>query len=299
MLFLYISILFIPCIFLMTSLLPAGGWWGWYWGTSPQRPDGRWGGIQSCLEPLSGNSVSFWSHRKPEKIPETFYNVKLRLFRTITQTEKKSQHTSLKLVTCSKGIFSSSSMAWRIVLSTLCIRKSNAAGFCQHTRTNCLKLETKTIESKEPAARWTVPFWNGRGCHCGTLRTPAPPRGRPRRSQSPWRGRRPSVCWRPAPACWGRRCLRGRPAPWAELHTESQNLYAAPGNRWTMQEKKWIIKKNMLNFSGLSVLFYNRTQSTDLIRLHGDDGAQSEDEGVNIFHVQVICGHGIWHRVGG
>lgn len=37
----------------------------------------------------------------------------------------------------------------------------------------------------------------------------------------------------------------------------------------------------------------------NLIGLHGDDGAQSKDEGVNVLHVQVICGHGIRHRVGG
>ena len=202
------------------------------------------------------------------------------------------------MVTCSRGIFSSSSMAWRIVLSTLCIRKSNAAGFCQHNGPNChaFKHSTKHVEAKKQ--RWIVPFWNGRGCRCGTLPTPAPPRGRQRMSLSPWRGRRRSVCWTPAPACWGRWCLHGRPAPWAELHTESQNLYAAPGNRRTRWERTQEVIKR-LSFILKGFVFYKNTQQTNLIGLHGDDGAQGEDEGVNIFHVEVICGHSVRHRVGG
>lgn len=49
------------------------------------------------------------------------------------------------------------------------------------------------------------------------------------------------------------------------------------------KEKK---KKTLLNL-------LQSTPQTNLIGLHGDDGTQSEDEGVDIFHVQVICGHGI------
>lgn len=46
-------------------------------------------------------------------------------------------------------------------------------------------------------------------------------------------------------------------------------------------------------------LYLKNKKQTNLIGLHGDDGAQSEDEGVDIFHVQVIRGHGVWHRVSG
>lgn len=50
----------------------------------------------------------------------------------------------------------------------------------------------------------------------------------------------------------------------------------------------------------ISILNYlKNTQWTNLIGFHGDDGAQGEDEGVNIFHVQVICGHGVGHGVSG
>lgn len=142
------------CIFLWISFSPAGGWWGWYWGTLPQHPDGRWGGIQFCLEPPSRKSAFFLSHRKPVKTSEKFYNFKLGMLGG--QKKKiKSQHTSLKLVTCSKGIFSSSSMAWRIVLSTLCRRKSKAAGFCQHTRATSGLKSYKKWWSKEHTVSWT------------------------------------------------------------------------------------------------------------------------------------------------
>ena len=36
----------------------------------------------------------------------------------------------------------------------------------------------------------------------------------------------------------------------------------------------------------------------DLIRRHGNDGAQREDEGVDVGHVQVVGGHRIRDRVG-
>lgn len=38
---------------------------------------------------------------------------------------------------------------------------------------------------------------------------------------------------------------------------------------------------------------------TNLIGFHGDDGAQGEDKRVNIFHVQVVSGHGVRHGVSG
>lgn len=54
-------------------------------------------------------------------------------------------------------------------------------------------------------------------------------------------------------------------------------------------------QRSACHLCGLKSSFAN----ADLIRLHGNDGAQSEDEGVNVFHVQVICGHSIGHRVRG
>lgn len=38
---------------------------------------------------------------------------------------------------------------------------------------------------------------------------------------------------------------------------------------------------------------------TDLIRLHRNNGAKGKNEGVNIFHVKVVCGHSVRHWVGG
>lgn len=35
----------------------------------------------------------------------------------------------------------------------------------------------------------------------------------------------------------------------------------------------------------------NKEYITDLIGLHGDYGAESKYKGVNILHVQVVCGH--------
>lgn len=55
-----------------------------------------------------------------------------------------------------------------------------------------------------------------------------------------------------------------------------------------------IISKMHANLEDFSLLLQ---MQTNLIRLHGDNGAQSEDEGVNVFHVQVICSHSIGHRV--
>ena len=79
-----------------------------------------------------------------------------------------------------------------------------------------------------PSLRRGAPSGTGRGCRCGTRPTPGLPRGHPRRSQHPARGRHLSACWTPAPACWGRRCWHGRPAPSARPRTASQSLSAAP-----------------------------------------------------------------------
>lgn len=35
----------------------------------------------------------------------------------------------------------------------------------------------------------------------------------------------------------------------------------------------------------IEVIFHSKNLETNLVRLHGDDGAKGEDEGVNVFHV--------------
>ena len=37
----------------------------------------------------------------------------------------------------------------------------------------------------------------------------------------------------------------------------------------------------------------------DLVRLHGDDGTEGKDEGVDVLHVQVVGRHGVRDRVVG
>lgn len=212
----------------------------------------------------------------------------------------KSQQTSLKLVTCSKGICSSSSMAWRIVLSTLCSRKSNAAGFCQHTRPNShAKIIQKVVKQRASCELKLYHFETA-----GDVT-----------AEHPWLQRLHVA------AHVGLRvhdvavvcqfvedllllvgeddvCVEG-------LHHE-QSFTQSPRTftqhlvtEGRMQEKKGIIFVINVFLFWISVSFYKPTQWTNLIRLHGDDGAQGEYEGVNIFHVQVIRGHSIWHRVGG
>ena len=36
-----------------------------------------------------------------------------------------------------------------------------------------------------------------------------------------------------------------------------------------------------------------------LVRFHGDDGAEGEDEGMYVLLIEVECGHSIRHRVVG
>lgn len=41
----------------------------------------------------------------------------------------------------------------------------------------------------------------------------------------------------------------------------------------------------------------SRALAQHLVWFHGDDGAESKDERVNVLHVQVVCSHCVRHRV--
>lgn len=60
--------------------------------------------------------------------------------------------------------------------------------------------------------------------------------------------------------------------------------------RSTWKQRQTLTMRTALNPDGLQPFF---TLMTDLVGLHGDDGAQGEDEGVNVLHVEVIRGHGV------
>ena len=76
-----------------------------------------------------------------------------------------------------------------------------------------------------------APFWSGMAGQHGRHQTPKPRHDRPRRSLSPAHDRPRWACSAPTPACWGRWCWRGRPAPSAGLHTASPTLCATPVQR--------------------------------------------------------------------
>lgn len=48
-------------------------------------------------------------------------------------------------------------------------------------------------------------------------------------------------------------------------------------------------------FSSQLVTIKKKFVNTDLIGFHGNNGAEGKNEGMNIFHVKVVCGHSVRH----